>query len=245
MKSVSSATSYLIISAGLFIAGCAATAPPSELVFARVACLHVQTGRAQQLVPDAVLIAERALAVAEQSFKDEPSSFITRDLAYYAGQKAHHAEVLALAAHGVAGSASRETALADVTPMAQSPGLEEASGIVATLPVSVMFAPDQSDLLPAACVRLNQVVAALMVTKERRLTIEVHSDSNGSTVFSRVLSQQRANVVRAYIISRGYSGTLIIASGLGGSRPVASNASPKDRSNNRRVDIIIDAPPSR
>jgi len=258
MTTLTTPLGYLIMGTVLFSVGCATTAPPSELVFARAAYLHVHTGQAQQLVPDEVRIAERALASAEQSFKDAPRSFITRDLAYYAGQKAHHAEMLAIAAVGVGarvpppetGRAEKITLVrmdqaptplthAEVPTLA--PLLEEAYGVVATFPTSVLFAPERSDLLPAACDRLNKIAAVLMVTNERRLTVEGHSDSQGSAVFNRVLSQQRANVVRAYIISRGYAGNLILASGLGDASPVASNASPEGRATNRRINIIMDA----
>jgi outer membrane protein OmpA-like peptidoglycan-associated protein len=117
---------------------------------------------------------------------------------------------------------------------------EEARGLVITLSGSVLFASNKSALLPAAQHRLNQVAEALMATKERRLTVEGHTDSQGSSSYNQVLSQQRADAVRSYIISRGYSGDLILAQGIGKDRPVADNASPEGRANNRRVEIIID-----
>jgi outer membrane protein OmpA-like peptidoglycan-associated protein len=117
---------------------------------------------------------------------------------------------------------------------------EEARGLVITLSGSVLFASNKSALLPAAQNRLNQVAEALMATKERRLTVEGHTDSQGSSSYNQVLSQQRADAVRSYIISRGYSGDLILAQGIGKDRPVADNASPEGRANNRRVEIIID-----
>jgi outer membrane protein OmpA-like peptidoglycan-associated protein len=54
------------------------------------------------------------------------------------------------------------------------------------------------------------------------------------------LSQNRADVVRSYLISRGYPGNLIQARGIGQDRPVANNNSAEGRANNRRVEIIID-----
>jgi len=55
-----------------------------------------------------------------------------------------------------------------------------------------------------------------------------------------VLSQQRADAVRSYIVSRGYPGDLIQAQGIGKDRPVADNESAEGRANNRRVEIIVD-----
>jgi outer membrane protein OmpA-like peptidoglycan-associated protein len=117
---------------------------------------------------------------------------------------------------------------------------EEARGLVITLSGSVLFASNKSALLPAAQNRLNQVAEALMATKERKLTVEGHTDSQGSSSYNQVLSQQRADAVRSYLISRGYSGDLIQAHGIGKDRPVADNANAEGRANNRRVEIIID-----
>jgi outer membrane protein OmpA-like peptidoglycan-associated protein len=117
---------------------------------------------------------------------------------------------------------------------------EEARGLVITLSGSVLFASNKAMLLPAAQARLNQVAEALMATKERRLIVEGHTDSQGTADYNLDLSQQRAEAVRAYLISRDYPADRIQARGIGEARPVADNASPEGRANNRRVEIIIE-----
>jgi outer membrane protein OmpA-like peptidoglycan-associated protein len=117
---------------------------------------------------------------------------------------------------------------------------EEARGLVITLSGSVLFASNKSELLPAAQNRLSQVADALLATKERKLTVEGHTDSQGSSDHNQVLSQQRAEAVRSFIVSRGYPADLIQAQGIGKDRPVADNASAEGRANNRRVEIIVD-----
>jgi outer membrane protein OmpA-like peptidoglycan-associated protein len=119
---------------------------------------------------------------------------------------------------------------------------EEARGLVITLSGSVLFASDKSELLPAAQDRLNQVAVALLATKDRKLTVEGHTDSRGSASYNQVLSQARADAVRAYLISRDYPADLIQAKGIGKDRPVADNTSAEGRANNRRVEIIVDHP---
>jgi outer membrane protein OmpA-like peptidoglycan-associated protein len=128
-------------------------------------------------------------------------------------------------------------ALADLAKLAAVK--EEARGLVITLSGSVFFASNKSELLPSAQLRLNQVVEALLATKERTLIIEGHTDSQGSSGYNQELSQQRAETVRTYIISRGYSADLIQAHGIGKDRPVADNDSAECRANNRRVEIIV------
>jgi outer membrane protein OmpA-like peptidoglycan-associated protein len=116
---------------------------------------------------------------------------------------------------------------------------DEERGLVITLSGSVLFASNQSTLLPAAQNRLNQVADALLVTKERKLTIEGYTDSQGTSSYNMVLSQQRADAVRSYLISRGYPGELIQAQGIGEESPVANNNTAEGRANNRRVEIVV------
>lgn len=117
---------------------------------------------------------------------------------------------------------------------------DEPRGMVITLSGSVLFASGQTTLLPEARTRLDQVAAVLLTTSERNLTIEGHTDSQGSNSYNLNLSQSRADAVRSYLIQKGYMGDLIHANGLGEGQPIANNADAEGRANNRRVEIIID-----
>ena len=117
---------------------------------------------------------------------------------------------------------------------------EENRGLVITLSGSVLFASNKATLLPGAQDRLNQVAKALMATKERRLIVEGHTDSQGTADYNLDLSQRRAEAVRAYLITRDYPADRIQAHGIGKAQPIADNASPEGRANNRRVEIIIE-----
>ncbi|MFN0158339.1 MAG: OmpA family protein [Bacteroidota bacterium] len=270
-------TTYIIIACAALLAGCGTSAPPTELVNARQAYQRASAGQAGQLVPAELHKAQMALAAAEESFKDDPKSFRTRDLAYVADRKAKMAEALATTAAGEATTAkaekeyqsaqseivknTKEDLAASTVRLAaeQTARLEaekkaadaqaalaklaavkeEERGLVITLSGSVLFASNKSTLLPAAQDRLNQVTEALMATKERKLTVEGHTDSQGTSDYNQTLSQQRAEAVRSYIVSRGYPGDLILAQGIGEDRPVAENTNAEGRANNRRVEIIV------
>ncbi|MBI5845116.1 MAG: OmpA family protein [Deltaproteobacteria bacterium] len=87
--------SILIVAAAAgLLGGCAATAP-NELVNARQAYLHASTGPAAQTAPAELHTAKQALALAEQSFKKDSDSYLTRDLAYAAQRKSELAEARA------------------------------------------------------------------------------------------------------------------------------------------------------
>ena len=116
---------------------------------------------------------------------------------------------------------------------------QEDRGLVITLSGSVLFPSDQSTLLPEAQARLGQVADALLANRQRKATVEGHTDSRGSDSHNLDLSQRRADAVRSFIVSRGYDATLISAVGIGKGRPVADNGTAEGRANNRRVEIII------
>jgi outer membrane protein OmpA-like peptidoglycan-associated protein len=116
---------------------------------------------------------------------------------------------------------------------------EEARGLVLTLSGSVLFRSGSADLLPAAKRRLEEVARALQKANNP-LVIEGHTDSQGGEELNEELSDRRAEVVRDFLIDRGVDGQRIRAMGLGESRPVASNASPEGRANNRRVEIVLE-----
>ena len=116
---------------------------------------------------------------------------------------------------------------------------EEPRGTVITLSGSVLFPSNQAVLLPEARKRLDDVAAALLSNKERKIVIEGYTDSRGSDAHNLELSRQRAQAVRDYIVSCGYDGDLVIAQGMGKANPVADNASPEGRANNRRVEIVV------
>lgn len=74
------------------------------------------------------------------------------------------------------------------------------------------------------------------------MVVEGHTDSRGPRDFNLELSQRRAEAVRDYLVSKGVPGDLFTVEGLGPDRPVASNATPDGRANNRRVEIVIPPP---
>jgi outer membrane protein OmpA-like peptidoglycan-associated protein len=117
---------------------------------------------------------------------------------------------------------------------------EEARGMVITLSGSVLFATGKYDLLPIARDKLDEVTKALMDQGFKSILIEGHTDSKGKPSDNDTLSLKRAESVRTYMVSRGVPSEKVRATGLGAARPVADNASPDGRANNRRVEIVVE-----
>ena len=116
---------------------------------------------------------------------------------------------------------------------------EEQRGMVITLTGNVLFESGKWMLLPGAQIKLNEVAEALKMNKDRDITIEGHTDNQGTRKSNIELGQHRADSVRDYIVSRGVDGSRVTAVGIGQDRPVADNTSPEGRANNRRVEIIV------
>lgn len=117
---------------------------------------------------------------------------------------------------------------------------EEERGLVITLSGSVLFKSAESTLLPSAQTKLDQVGTALLSVRERNIIVEGYTDSQGSRSYNQGLSQRRADSVRTYLVNGGYPADRIQAHGMGMDSPIADNASPEGRANNRRVEIIIE-----
>jgi outer membrane protein OmpA-like peptidoglycan-associated protein len=111
-------------------------------------------------------------------------------------------------------------------------------GLIVTLG-DVLFEVDRATLKPGATRGLDQLARALADDAAARITIEGHTDSTGSREHNMDLSSQRAESVRAYLITHGVDPASITARGLGPDYPVASNATVTGRQQNRRVEVIV------
>ncbi len=108
------------------------------------------------------------------------------------------------------------------------------------LPGNITFATDsyniRSDFLPV----LDSVAVVLKKYKDTRLRVVGHTDSTGSARYNQLLSERRAQAVKDALVSLGVPATRIVATGMGETSPVASNATPQGRAQNRRVEILIE-----
>jgi outer membrane protein OmpA-like peptidoglycan-associated protein len=127
----------------------------------------------------------------------------------------------------------------DKLALASVPVKQDTRGMVITLPGSVLFASGKYELLGSAQAKLTQVADALKDQADHKISVEGYTDSRGSDETNQLLSQQRADSVRAYLVSLGVPGEQIDAHGFGSAKPVASNKSAEGRADNRRVEIVV------
>jgi outer membrane protein OmpA-like peptidoglycan-associated protein len=103
----------------------------------------------------------------------------------------------------------------------------------------VEFDLNRATLRPSATVVLDEVVRFLNQPQNRALRYEVggHTDSRGSRRRNERLSLERAESVRAYLMSRGIDGSRMTTRGYGPRVPIESNRTEAGRQANRRVEL--------
>jgi outer membrane protein OmpA-like peptidoglycan-associated protein len=111
-------------------------------------------------------------------------------------------------------------------------------GMVITLQGEVLFKTGKFDLKPGAMAKLDQIADALR-GKEQPMVVFGFTDNVGAIDMNMTLSQQRAQSVRDYLVSKGIPADLIAAQGKGPADPIADNGSVEGRAQNRRVEIVV------
>lgn len=104
--------------------------------------------------------------------------------------------------------------------------------------VGVNFDFDKATLRQEDIAIIDKDVAGLDKWGNVNIEVAGHTDSRGSDQYNMRLSQQRAETVRNYLISKGIAADRLTAKGYGESQPIADNATEEGRFRNRRVELI-------
>ncbi len=103
----------------------------------------------------------------------------------------------------------------------------------------ILFDPDAYKIKGESFKTLQNIGRLLEDDPDLRLSIEGHTDSDGSDDHNQVLSQKRAESVRNYLISiYGIAADRLEAKGWGEAQPIDVNTSAEGKANNRRVELV-------
>ncbi len=104
----------------------------------------------------------------------------------------------------------------------------------------IEFEFDRSTILPVSFPILDEVVSLLKANPTiKQMLIEGHTDNQGTPEYNQKLSDDRANSVMAYLVSKGIEAGRLSAKGWGLTKPRASNDTDEGRQRNRRVEFHI------
>lgn len=104
---------------------------------------------------------------------------------------------------------------------------------------NVYFDTGKSTLKPNSNKALNDLVEVLKIKNTMVIEIQGHTDDVGKPEDNMKLSQERADEVRKYLISKGIEAARVTAKGYGQTMPVADNSTEAGKAKNRRTSLKV------
>ena len=104
----------------------------------------------------------------------------------------------------------------------------------------ILFDVDRATIKPESNGLLDEIVTVIQKNQQiKKISIEGHTDSDGSDQHNQKLSEARAGAVKAYLLQHGVSDQRLGSAGLGESKPIADNGTADGKEKNRRVEFLI------
>jgi len=117
--------------------------------------------------------------------------------------------------------------------------VREGDNLRLIMPANITFATGQSYITSGFYETLDAIARVLNKYEKTLLSIEGHTDSQGSAEFNQNLSEQRAGSVKQYLTNQDIIASRLKTTGYGESRAIADNMTANGRALNRRVEIQI------
>jgi len=104
---------------------------------------------------------------------------------------------------------------------------------------NVYFDSGKATLKPSSNNALNNLVEVLKAKSTMCVEIQGHTDDTGKEDDNLKLSQNRAEAVKKYLVSKGIAENRISAKGYGSDLPIADNGTEAGKSKNRRTSLKV------
>ena len=101
------------------------------------------------------------------------------------------------------------------------------------------FEYDKAIILKGSYGDLESLTNLLLVREELKISLEGHTDSNGTEEYNMRLSENRVEAVKDFLVANGVDPKRIKTAYFGESKPIADNKTEEGRAKNRRVDMEI------
>jgi OmpA-OmpF porin, OOP family len=104
-----------------------------------------------------------------------------------------------------------------------------------TVDANILFDSDKSAIRPADRDKLDKFVADIRGLDSQSITATGHADRMGSDASNQVLSQQRVDAVKAYLVGKGVASNRVQTSARGETQPTTAAGECKDGKNATNV----------
>lgn len=126
-----------------------------------------------------------------------------------------------------------------VEPAPAAPAAPVAVSEKVTFAAEALFDFDKAIVKPEGKQALDELVSKLQGMQTEVMIAVGHTDSVGSDAYNQTLSLSRAEAVKAYMVSKGLTPSMVYTEGKGETQPVADNANAAGRAKNRRVSVEV------
>ncbi len=103
------------------------------------------------------------------------------------------------------------------------------------------FQTASTELTPDSVQSVGDLTAILKAYPNAHVTLTGHTDNTGDVDANQRLSVDRANAVKAMLVSGGVPSDRISTAGYGQSRPIAANDTDEGRTRNRRIELTVNS----
>lgn len=104
---------------------------------------------------------------------------------------------------------------------------------------NIFFDVNRYELKPGSFVELDNIVALLKENPTLKIRINGHTDNTGKPEDNLKLSNNRANAVIQYLVSKGIDPKRLSSKGWGETQPIADNNTEEGKAKNRRTEMTI------
>ncbi|MGE5385974.1 MAG: OmpA family protein [Betaproteobacteria bacterium] len=104
--------------------------------------------------------------------------------------------------------------------------------------LQINFDTNKAVIKPESLPLVKQIVDLMKSQPNLKVSIEGHTDSQGTPAANKTLSQDRAKAVVTAVAAEGIKADRMAAVGWGQEKPVADNRTEEGRAKNRRVELV-------
>lgn len=115
----------------------------------------------------------------------------------------------------------------------------EITNEVSSKSYQIQFETGSAVIKPESYKLLDEILQSSVVAEGLKVGVYGHTDNVGGAQSNLKLSEDRANSVKSYLLSKGLAAERIESKGFGPDKPIADNTTAAGKAKNRRVQIVL------